>query len=110
MSNKTVETALNEIEQLETAVAQARQTGNTTAILTALTQLGNSYLASGNIPKALTQFEEGLELAQAAEERELEGRMWGYRGICLMQLGNTHFAQIALYKSHHTVLPLVGFG
>jgi hypothetical protein len=53
------------------------------------------------VPKALTQFEEGLALAQAQKNEEYEARFWGYKGICLTRLGNTHFAQIALYKSQN---------
>ena len=43
----------------------------------------------------------GLELAQVQNEKLWEARLWGYRGMCLTRLGNTHFAQIALYKSHN---------
>ena len=98
MSNTVNE---KQIEQMETAVDRARKDENPAAIINALTQLGQAHMAADNVPKALTQFEEGLELAQAAGDKLLEGLLWGYRGICLMRLGNSHFAQIALYKSHN---------
>ena len=98
MSNNLDE---KQIEQLETAVATVREKEDVIELINALTQLGQAQLAAGNVPKALTQFEEGLELAQSAGDKLLEGRLWGYRGICLMRLGNSHFAQIALYKSHN---------
>ena len=89
------------IEGLETAVSDARSQSDQIALIDALIQLGQAYLDSGNVPKALTQYEEALSLAQEIKDELLEARLWGYKGICLMRLGNSHFAQIALYKSHN---------
>lgn len=101
MSNDTQTAIEREIAALETAVAKARDDDDPTRLITALINLGQTHLNHGNAPKALTQFEEGLELAEANEEQSLAARLWGYKGICLMRLGNSHFAQIALYKSYN---------
>lgn len=100
--NKTTEVQVekDQIAEMETAVAHARAQTNPVALIEALIALGQAYLDGGNVPKALTQFEEALALAQAENEALLEARLWGYKGICLLRLGNTHFAQIALYKSY----------
>ena len=101
MSTKTDKAKQTEIKQLETAIATAREKEDPIGLISALTVLGQAHLGTDNIPKALTQFEEGLELAQAANDKLWQGRMWGYRGICLLRLGNSHFAQISLYKSYN---------
>ena len=102
MSEPAQANALEEqITQLETAVDRARARSDPRFLIDALIQLGQAHLDSGNVPKALTQYEEALELAQELKEELLEARLWGYKGICLVRLGNFHFAQIALYKSHN---------
>jgi len=97
--------------ELETAVDQARTKNEPDSLILALIELGLAYLDSGNVPKALTQYEKALTLAKENNEEVLEARLWGYKGICLTRLGNSHFAQIAFYKSykmakalHHTPL------
>ena len=57
------------------------------------------YLEAGNAPKALTQFEEGLELAQRTGDSVAEARLWGFKGMALVKLGNFSFAQRALFRS-----------
>jgi tetratricopeptide (TPR) repeat protein len=90
-----------EIQLLIKTLDAARQKEDAAALNSALIQLGQAYLDAGDVPKALTQFEEGLALAQSRQDEEFEARFWGYKGICLVRLGNTHFAQIALFKSHN---------
>jgi len=92
---------LSEIGALEERLEILRASGPSAALIEALLALGQAYLGAGNTPKALTQFEEGLEVAAERGEREAEARLWGYKGMALTHLGNTHFAQIALYKSHN---------
>lgn len=91
----------SELAALESEVTKAREQNDSPALIQALIQLGQSYLQMGNTPKALTQFEEALELAQAGDDQALTARLWGYKGICLVKLGNSHFSQIALYKSYN---------
>lgn len=67
--------------------------------LSALATLGQAYLETSNVPKALTQFEEGLELAQSLHLHADEARFWGLKGMALRGLGNAHFAQRALFRS-----------
>ena len=52
-----------EIERLESAVLDARQTGDPAALGDALLALGRAYFETGNTPKGLTQVEEALEIA-----------------------------------------------
>lgn len=68
-------------------------------VIRALIQLGQAHLADNNTPRALTSFEEGLTLSEEIGDQELSARLWGYKGMCLAQLGNSHFAEIALMKS-----------
>ena len=89
------QTTQEQIAGLETAVAQARSQEDPAVLSDALIELARVYMDSGNVPKALTQYEEGLALAQSAGDGVLEARFWGYKGICLTRLGNFHFAQIA---------------
>lgn len=89
------------IEALEERVNGLRADGNTEALLEALLALGKAYMDEDNTPKALMQFEEGLELSTVSADKESQARFWGYKGMALTHLGNTHFAQIALYKSHN---------
>lgn len=96
-TNETAEQA--QIEQLVTAVTQARSDEQAEKLIHALIQLGQAYMQSGDVPKGLTQFEEALALAQQGDDKFLEARLWGYKGMALARLGNSHFAQIALYKS-----------
>lgn len=72
---------------LETAVNRARASSDQTQLIHALIQLGQAFLQNGNVPRALTQFEEALPLSQASGEQLLEARLWGYKGICLVRLG-----------------------
>jgi tetratricopeptide (TPR) repeat protein len=90
-----------QIMEMETAVDRARHRNDPARLIQALIELGQIYLDNGNTPKALTHYEEALALAQAEKEELQEARLWGYKGICLKRLGNTHFAQIALYKSYN---------
>lgn len=101
MSIEIENSGTDHLAALDARVAAARSAADEGALLPALVDLGQAYLQAGNVPKALTQFEEGLALAQSAGSALWEGRLWGYRGICLLRLGNSHFAQIALYKSHN---------
>ncbi|HSM56954.1 MAG TPA: tetratricopeptide repeat protein [Candidatus Sulfomarinibacteraceae bacterium] len=92
------------IRRLETALEQARAADDAQKAAETLLALGKAYLESGNVPRALTQFEEGIELAEALPDDaavEWAAQFWGYKGICLGRLGNSHFAQIALYKAHN---------
>jgi Tfp pilus assembly protein PilF len=63
----TSPSALNKIDpeiiRLEKVVTKARKSQDQTAILEGLTDLGRAYLDSGDTPKALTQFNEALTLA-----------------------------------------------
>jgi tetratricopeptide (TPR) repeat protein len=88
------------IEQLEKMLQQARDRADTPAIIPALANLGKAYLDAGSAPKALTQFEEGIELAEQTGDQEAQTRLWGVKGMALEKLGNFHFAQLALLKSH----------
>ncbi|MFW5941384.1 MAG: tetratricopeptide repeat protein [Chloroflexota bacterium] len=97
-SETTVDEVPQSIRRLETTLAQARATDDAQKVAEALLALGKAFLESGNVPRALTQFEEGIELAEAPA---WAAQFWGYKGLCLRRLGNTHFAQIALYKAHN---------
>jgi|GEM_PF-1846799 len=88
-----------EIVALERRTGRARTAGDLATLEGALFELGRAYLNSGNVPKGLTQFEEGLEVSAETGNRQAQARFWGYKGIALTQLGNTHFAQIALQKA-----------
>ncbi len=52
-----------EIERLENAVLDARQTGDPAALGDALWTVGRAYFETGNTPKGLTQVEAALEIA-----------------------------------------------
>lgn len=88
------------IEQFEAALHQARDQADTAAVIRALADLGKAYLDIGSAPKGLTQFEEGIELAEQSDDQEAQARLWGFKGMALEKLGNFHFAQLALLKSH----------
>lgn len=94
-------TVEQQFEALEAAVAATRAQADQHPAdhFRALTALGQTYLESGNIPKALTQFEEGLEMAQAQADLASEARFWGFKGMALRRLGNSHFAQRAFFRS-----------
>jgi len=82
---------------LETAVQTAREPGQTEIIVTSLAALGNAYLDGGDVPKALAQYEESLELAH--ENQEFTVRLLGIEGKALSQIGNFHFAAKSYRKS-----------
>lgn len=86
------------IERLETAVQTARQQGQSEVIAAVLAALGNALLDGGDAPKALTQFEEAIDLAQ--ENPELAARLLGMKGKALTKIGNYHFAAKAYRDSH----------
>lgn len=88
-----------EIERLESAVLDARQTGDPAALGDALLALGRAYFETGNTPKGLTQVEEALEIALSTGNQEAEARLWGYKGMAFARLGNTQFAPRALFRS-----------
>ncbi len=88
---------LDDLEaQAEVTRAQAAQ--DPQAHLGALTALGQLYLEAGIAPKALTQFEEGLELAEANEDTVAAARLWGLKALALLKLGNASFAQRAFFR------------
>ncbi len=87
------------ITTLEHALEAARTTGDPEALSSAQLALGKSYLQAGNAPRALTQFEDAILVAEAGGRLEEAARLWGYKGIALAQLGNTHLAQRALFRS-----------
>ncbi len=87
------------IQILESKMDTIRAEGDADTRVTALFELGQTYLDTGDTPKALTQFEEGIQFCQQTGDELSEARFWGYKGICLLRLGNSHFAQIAFYKS-----------
>jgi tetratricopeptide (TPR) repeat protein len=89
-----------EIIRLEKVVAKARQAKDQTVILESLTDLGIAYLDSGDAPKALTQFNEALTLAQAMENLEKEAHILGLKGLGLKQIGNYQFALQSFRKSN----------
>jgi tetratricopeptide (TPR) repeat protein len=67
--------------------------------LRALTTLGQAYLKTGNAPKALTQFDEGLEVAHAQHDAQSEARFLGFQGMALRRLGNSPLARRAFSAS-----------
>ncbi|MEJ2749273.1 MAG: tetratricopeptide repeat protein, partial [Anaerolineae bacterium] len=87
----------SKMERLETAVQNARDKEQPEALITALAELGSAYLADGDAPKALTQFEEAIDLAE--EMPELAARLLGMKGKALTKIGNYHFAANAYRKS-----------
>ncbi len=98
MNNSTTET-IEAIAAGEQALAEARATGDAAAITAALLEVGKSHFQTGNAPKALTHFEEAIEIAEANALEEQNARLWGYKGLALAQLGNAHLAQRALFRS-----------
>lgn len=64
----------------------------------ALIALGQLYQETGNAPKALTQFEEGVELAEATGDNAGAARMWGLKALALLKLGNASFYQRAFFR------------
>jgi tetratricopeptide (TPR) repeat protein len=90
---------LSNFDTLTTTVDAVRQSTDATALIDALLALGKAYFDAGNTPKGLTQIEEALALAEAAGDQEAEARLWGYKGMALVRLGNLHFAQRALFRS-----------
>ncbi|MFO7682233.1 MAG: tetratricopeptide repeat protein [Chloroflexota bacterium] len=92
-------TPAERIQLLETRVEDARAQNNVDTLIAGLFELGQAYLDTGDTPKALTQFEEGIQFCHKSGDELSEARFWGFKGICLVRLGNAHFAQIAFYKS-----------
>jgi len=110
MNNSTTDAieaieAIDAIESIEAiavrerALAEARATGDAATITAAQLEVGKSYLQAGHAPKALTHVEEAIEIAEANGLNEENARLWGYKGLALAQLGNTHLAQKALFRS-----------
>jgi tetratricopeptide (TPR) repeat protein len=89
-----------EIIRLEKVLAQARELNDQAEILEVLVDLGKAHLDAGDAPKALTQFEEALTLAQERELTEHEARILGLRGLGFKQIGNYQFALQSFRKSH----------
>jgi tetratricopeptide (TPR) repeat protein len=89
-----------EIIRLEKVLAQARESNDQAEILEVLVDLGKAHLDAGDTPKALTQFEEALTLAQEIENPEQEARILGLRGLSFKHIGNYHFALQSFRKSH----------
>lgn len=91
----------NRLTQLEenTEAMRNRTAKEPRAHIDALIVLGQAYLEAGNTPKALTQFEEALEIAETNEYKDVQARLWGFKGMCLLRLGNANFAQRALFRS-----------
>jgi tetratricopeptide (TPR) repeat protein len=89
-----------EIIRLKRVLTRARQANDQTVILEGLTDLGRAYMDTGDTPKALTQFDEALTLAQEMKNLEQEAHILGLKGMGLKQIGNYQFALQSFRKSH----------
>lgn len=98
LENKT--TPDEKIVALSEALRDARQAGDTAKMLATLTELGQAYLAEGDAPKALTQFDEGLKLAQEQNDLDAESQFLGLRGLALRDIGNFSRALNQFQKSN----------
>ncbi|MFC1961301.1 hypothetical protein ACFLYO_11410, partial [Chloroflexota bacterium] len=87
------------IAELEKTLALAQQADNTPQVLSTLAELGQAYLAVGEAPKALTQFEHGCKLAKKTGLMEAEAQFLGFTGLALKQIGNFDFALRQFRKS-----------
>ncbi len=87
------------IQLLEKKVNTSREEDDADIFVLSLVELGQAYLEIGDTPRALTQYEEGIKFCQQTGNELAEARFWGYKGICLMRLGNSDFAQVSFYKS-----------
>lgn len=59
-----------------------------------------AYLEAGDAPKALTQFDEGLKVAQEQENKEAEAQFLGLAGLAIKQIGNYRLALQKFRKSN----------
>lgn len=88
------------IHEHERALEFARRENNPAKVVSALREMGQTYLKDGDAPKALTQFEEALEVAEEIDSTEEQARLWGYKGMALKDIGNFQFAKNAFNKSN----------
>lgn len=86
--------------QLERTLEFARKNGDATKIIDALADYGQAYLKDGDAPKGLTQFEEGIKVAEELGDVQQQARLWGYKGMALKAIGNFQQARAAFNKSN----------
>jgi tetratricopeptide (TPR) repeat protein len=69
-------------------------------LLPVFSKLGQAYLEGGDAPKALTQFDEGLEVSKGCGDKKAEAQFLGLRGLALRQIGNFSQAMQQFNKSN----------
>jgi len=84
----------------QTSLARAREANNATQICLFLKKCGQIYLEKEDAPKALTCFEEALQIAKQIQEKETEAQLFGYKGLALKMLGNYGMALESFQKSN----------
>src|SRR3989304_4609129 len=89
-----------ETHQHERALEFARREKNPAKMISALRGLGQTYLKDGDAPKALTQFEAAIKLAEETEDIENQARLWGFKGLARQESGNFQMARTAFNKSN----------
>ncbi len=88
------------INELTANLTNVRQDNDHKELLPSLSKLGLAYLESGDAPKALTQFDEGLKIAQEQENKEAEAQFFGFTGLAIKQIGNYSLALQKFRKSN----------
>ncbi|MEJ2598638.1 MAG: tetratricopeptide repeat protein [Anaerolineales bacterium] len=88
------------IQQLQVALTSANQQDDPAVKCSALMKLGQAYLDKKEAPDALTQFEEALRIVKKTKDKEMQARLFGYKGLALKMLGNYGMALQAFRKSN----------
>ena len=81
------------------SLAKARESNDEEQIITFLRKIGQIHLEMEDAPKALTCFEEALQIAKKTQEKESEAKLFGYKGLALKMLGNYEMALESFQKS-----------
>ncbi|MBE9524303.1 MAG: tetratricopeptide repeat protein [Chloroflexi bacterium] len=88
------------IDELRANLDSVRENNDTKEMLPGLSKLGLAYLESGDAPKALTQFDEGLKIALEQENNEAEAQFLGLTGLAIKHIGNYSLALQKFRKSN----------
>ena len=88
------------INELSANLESVRQNNDPKELIPSLSKLGLAYLEAGDAPKALTQFDEGLKVAQEQENKEAEAQILGLAGLAIKQIGNYTLAIQKFRKSN----------
>jgi len=97
---------MQDIQSLEAALEEAKEEHDTQQQLAIYPDLANRYLNQGDAPQALTYINQGIDLSEKAENKIVQARLLGLKGMALRQIGNPGQALKAYRSSQRIAEPL----